>query len=303
MSRTQRIIDRFPNFYKSWDRTSLISKVVSALGKRLEESEKELVAILRSHWVDTAVRSDLDNLGASYNMKRRPNEPDSDYRDRLKRAIMDFKGGGTISGVLTSVKTVLGLPEEHHLELVENPPKRMYKELEVRTGETRELSSSSVLDAIPSITIGVKTEGSKITNPTITNTETNESITFQGVIESGKQLTIKDRKASLSGVDVTEKLSTTAMPKLLRKGSPWRYTELVEREIGVFDTARFDRSVFEVGIPTAMVAFMWTAHQPATFELRIPREVISEGSLSLVQEVVDSIKAVGVKALVKLTKR
>jgi len=302
MSGTQRIVERFPSFYKSWDRTSLIFRMVSALGKRLDEAEKELVAILRAHWVDTAVRSDLDSLGVSYNMKRRPNESDSDYRDRLKRAIVEFKGGGTVSAVLTSVRTVLGLPEEHRLKLIENPPKRMNKELEVKTGETWRLSSNSVLDAIPSITIDVKAEDSKITNPTVINMDTNESITFKGVIQSGKQLSIKDGKAVLDGVNVTKKLSTTTMPKLLRKESTWRYTELIERELGVFDTARFDSSVFEVGIPAALVGFKWTAYQPATFEIQIPRDVISESGLSLVQEVVDSIKAVGVNAIVKLTK-
>ena len=301
MSGTQRIIDRFPSFYKSWDITSLIYKVVSALGKRLDEAEKELVAILRAHWVDTAMRSDLNSLGVLYNMKRRPNESDSSYRNRLKRAIIEYKGGGTISAVLTSVKTVLGLAEEHHLELIENPPRMTFKELEVKTGETWRLSSESISDAIPSITIGVETENSKITNPTITNLDTEESITFEGVIQSGKKLSIKDGKATLDGVDVTQKLSTTKIPKLLRKESNWRYTELVEREIGVFDAARFDGSVFEIGIPPATVGFKWTAYQPATFEIRIPRGVISESDLSLAQEVVDSIKAVGVKATVKMT--
>lgn len=302
MSGTQRIIDRFPSFYKSWDITSLISRVVSALGKRLDEAEKEIVAVLRAHWVDTAMRSDLDSLGASYNMKRRPNESDSDYRNRLKRAIIEFKGGGTVSAVLTSVKAWLGLPEEHHLELIENPPKRIHKELEVKTGETWRLSSASISDAVPSITIGVETEDSKITNPTITNIDTNESITFKGVIQSGKRLNIKDGKATLNGVDVTKKLSTTTIPKLLRKESNWRYTELIEREIGVFDAARFDGSVFEIGIPPATLGFKWTAYQPATFEIQIPRGVTSESALSLAQEVIDSIKAVGVKATVKLTR-
>jgi hypothetical protein len=300
MSGTQRIIDRFPSFYKSWDSTSLLSRVVSALGKRLDEAEKELVTILRAHWVDTAMGDDLDCLGALFNAKRRVNESDPDYRDRLKRTIIEFKGGGTVEAVLTSVKMVLGLPGEL-IELIENPPETVSKELKVKTGEIWKLSSESISDAVPDITVDVEGDDSKITNPTLTNMDTNESITFKGIIEGGKRLTIKSGKATLDGADVTERLSTTIIPTLARKESSWRYTEDIEREIGVFDTARFDGAVFEIGIVPITLDFKWTAYRPATFEIRLPEGMITEENLSLAQGMVDSIKAVGIKATVKLS--
>jgi hypothetical protein len=301
MERTQRIIDRFPSFYKTWDRNSLIFKVVSALGKRLDEADKEPAAILRAHWVDTAFGNDLDKLGAIYNIDRKKGESDPEYRARLKRAIMEFKGGGTISAVLSLVKMALGLPMDYPLELLENPPKGIYKELKVRTGETWSLSSESVLDATPSITISVETEDAKVTNPTITNLDAEEVVTFNGVIRSVERLRIENGRAFLNDSEVTEKLSTNITPKLLRKGSMWKYTEPLEEDIGVFDTAHFDLSVFAVGIPTVKIGFEWIAYQPATFELRIPKDAVPQGDgISRLQEVVDSIKAAGVQAIIKV---
>ena len=301
MERTQRIINRFPSFYKTWDRNSLIFRTVSALGKRLDEAQKEPAAILRAHWVDTAFSGDIDKLGALYNIARKKGENDPEYRARLKRAIMEFKGGGTISAVLSSVKMALGLPMDYPLELIENPPTGIHKEFEVRTGETWRLSSESVLDTSPSITISVVTEGAKVTNPTLTNLDTEEVVTFKGVIRSVERLRIENGRAFLNDLDVTEKLSTNIKPKLLRKGITWKYTEPLEENIGVFNSAQFDHSVFAVGIPTVKIGFEWIAYQPATFEIRIPQDVVSrKGGISLVQEVVDSIKAAGVQAIIKI---
>lgn len=301
MERTQRILDMFPSFYKTWDRDSLIFNVVNALGKRLDESEKDLFEIMRAHWVDKAIRIDLDNLGALYNIKRKTGETDPEYRSRLKRAIMEFKGGGTISAVLTSVNTALGLPRDYPLELVENPQREIYREFKVRTGETWWQSSESVLDSTPSIDIDVETGGAKVTNPTITNLGTGESVTFDGIIQTGDQLKIEGGKAFLNGVDATGRLSTATIPRLLRGGATWRYAELLEKEIGVFDVSRFDESMFPVGIATVRIGFKWMSHQPATFEIKIPKDALSRrGGLSLAQEVVDSIKATGVRAIIKV---
>jgi len=301
MKRTQRILDRLPSFYKTWDSNSNIFRVVSAFGKRLDESEKELTAILRTHWVDTAFRDDLDKLGALYNIERNNGETDSDYKTRLKRAITEFKGGGTLSAVLSSVRMALGVSMDYPLELIENPPKEVHKEFNVKTGETWSLSSESVLDATPSITICTETKNAKVTNPTITNLDTGEVVTFNGVIRSIERLRIEQGKAFLNDSDVTEKLSTNTAPTLSRRGSTWKYTEPLEENIGVFDGAQFDQSVFAVGIPTVRIEFEWIANQPATFEIRVPQDVISaEGDIALVQDVVNSIKAAGVQAMIKV---
>jgi hypothetical protein len=299
LQRTQRILERLPSFYKTWDPTSLLFKVVCSLAKRLDEAQKDLVAILRAHWVDKALTLDIDHLGALYNMTRNPGETDVEYRNRLKLAIMEYKGGGTRSAVLTAVTTVLRLPRDYPLELVENPPKETHWEVQVRTGESWWQSSESVVDATPRIEIQVATDGGKVTNPTLVNTDLEASLTFQGTMQSGEVLHIEDGKAILNGEDVTGRLTTSTVPKLLRRGSTWRYTELLEQAIGVFDVARFDEAIFPVGIAAVRIGFQWVAYQPATFELRIPKDALSRrGDLPWVRAVVDSIKAAGVQALV-----
>jgi len=301
LERTKRILDIFPVYYKTWDSDSRIFKVISAFGKRIDEAEKDLFSIMRAHWVDKAYRTDLDQLGSIYNMERKLGESDDEYRGRLKRAIMEFKGGGTISAVLSSVKMALNLPTDYFLELNENPQKEINKEFIVITGDIFSLSSESVLDATPSIDISVVTENAKISNPTLTNTETNEAIKYTGTIKSKEHLKIEEGKAFLDDMDVTENLSTTTPPQLLRKGSNWSYTEIIEEEIGVFDRAQFDHSIFALGIPTVNIALKWTAHQPATFEIKIPKSTLYRGNdISLVEEVVNSIKAVGVSGIINV---
>ncbi len=301
MKRTERILNRFPDFYKVWDENSRIFKIINAVGKRLEEADKDTNAILRAHWVDTAFREDIDRLGAIFNLKRRMGEEDSEYRSRLKRAIMDFKGGGTVSAILSSVKMTFGLPENYQLELVENPPITVERTLEVRTGDTWFMSSNSVLDAVPSITIITETADMTIINPTILNIDTGEKISFNGEIGAGEKLKIGDGRATLNGMDVTERLTVTSFPRLLRKGSMWKYSEQVEEAIGRFDISSFNESIFAVGIPTAKIIFNWVAYQPATFEIKIPKDVISgKKDLSILEEVVHTIKASGVKAVIKV---
>jgi len=45
MERTKRILDRLPLFYRSWDRDSIIFNLLFAMGKRIDEAEKEVTAI------------------------------------------------------------------------------------------------------------------------------------------------------------------------------------------------------------------------------------------------------------------
>lgn len=301
MKRTRRILERFPDFYKVWDENTRIFKVVSAIGKRLEEADKDINAVLRAHWIDTAFNGDLDKLGAIFNLKRRMGEADPEYRSRLKRAIMDFKGGGTVNAILSSVKMVLGLPDNYPLELVENPPVNLSKVLRVRTGDRWFMSSNSVLDALPIISITPEMKGMNILKPTIINIDTEEKITFNGIIREGEELRIENGRATLNGRDVTESLSTQSVPRLLRRGSIWSYIEQVEEKIGRFDESNFDESIFATHIPTVRISFNWVAYQPATFEIKIPKNILSrKNDLSILEEVINSIKASGVKAIIKV---
>jgi len=44
----------------------------------MDEMEKDLVSIMRGHWVDTARGEDIDRLGALFNIERKDGESDPD---------------------------------------------------------------------------------------------------------------------------------------------------------------------------------------------------------------------------------
>ena len=289
-----------PSFYKAWNKHSLIFKLLDAIGKILDESDKDLDAILRSHWVDTAFNIDLDKLASIFNMTRKSGESDSLFRTRIKRAIIEFKGGGTINAILSSIRLGLRLPNDYPLKLIENPPKKIVKIFEVRAGQTWRISANSISNAVPTITVNVKTEGAKVVNPTIINLASNASLTFNGELHSGETLILSKDGAFLDDTDVSDKLSGRAVPYILRGGSDWKYVESLEKNIGLFDVARFDDSIFAVGISTVSIKFEWIAYQPATFELHIPDEALMGHDPALVKEIINSTKAAGVNAIIKI---
>lgn len=291
-------------------------RLFDSFGKRLDEAHKDLFRVMKTHWVDTAAREDLDKLGAIYDMERKSGEKDSDYRRRLKAAIYEYKGGGTVSAILSLTRNLLSMEEEEKLELSDNPPALVSVELRLRSGDTWTLGSSSIKDATPKLTLFVeagdalfdaaKFNESKyplgVRNPMITNLETNESVVFRNTMGGGQKLVISEEKAELDGTDVTDRLSMTKMPLILRRGSTWRYREAAKEKIGVFGEAIFDVSLFETALATVKICFEWTAHQVATFELKVPREALARSGLSVenLEEFVNRVKAVGTKGIITL---
>ncbi|MBM3291594.1 hypothetical protein FJY84_02835 [Candidatus Bathyarchaeota archaeon] len=295
MERTNRILESLPDYFTVWDTESNIYKFMTALGKQIDEAEKELTLIMRSHWVDKANLEDLDKIGSLFNMPRKNNEQDQEYRSRLKRAIIEYQGGGTKNAILTTVNQELGLPQNSLIELIENPPKEVIKEHIVNSGDIWEMSSESIFDTEPIIELSIHSEHDKIENPSITNLETNEVITYNGIIKKGQ--TIKLEKGT------KKKNDEKNPPKVLRKKHLWSYKEPISKEIGVFDSSVFDESKFAVGIPTIKIGFKWVANTPATFELRIPEKVIPLGKeFKSIQDTVYAIKASGVTAIINLVK-
>ena len=298
MERTQRILERFPDFYQTWNPNSLIYNIISSMGKQLDESDKELLSIMRGHWVDTAQIKELDQLGCIFNVKRKHGDSDIEYRTRLKRAIIEYKGGGTINAILTSVRMALGLPSDYPIELIENPPIEVYKEFIVKPGDTWDFNSASVDDAIPTVEISIESDGEKIIKPTLISIDAEETITYDGTIGLKQKLIISEKKAELAGKSVKSKVDG-GPPTLLRKMSSWSYSEPISQEIGVFDAGVFDEAKFAVGITSVKVGFRWTAMQPATFEIKLPKEAVKD-NLSLAEDAVNAIKATGVKAIISV---
>jgi hypothetical protein len=298
MKRTQRILDRFPHFFLTWDTKSIIYNLISAVGKRLDETDRELLRIMRSHWVDKAYRTDLYNIGSLFNIQRLPNEPDIEYRNRLKRSLIEYKGGGTISAIITSLRLSLGLPDIFPIEIIENPPINKQRTFTVRTGDKWEFSSESIHDVSPSIELKIESASGKIINPTIRNLDTDEKITYNGELVTGDVLKIEDNEVLLNNQSVNKNISITETPKLTREMNTWTYSEPISEEIGIFDTAIFDESKYAIGISKVKIGFKWTAHQPATFEVKIPKESIQTSEKRNIAELtIQSMKATGVKAI------
>jgi len=301
LSRVERICNRLPRFYKHWDRDSLILNLLSAVGKQLDEAEGEVTNVMKAHWVDTAAADELDELGVLVRTNRIPGEDDAHFRVRLKRAVGEYEGGGTVPAILAAVKALIGAQNEGEVKIVENPPAPAAAEFRVMAGDTWTLGSNSIVDAVPSLTLTVE-EGGEVSDPQIVNLDTGESVGFRGKLGGGEQLTITEGGASVDGEDATEKISVQGFPRLLRRGSTWKYGEALRMLIGVFDTARFDEHTFAVGIPFVMIRFDWTRLQPATFEVQIRSEALRRSGLTetYIEEFVDTMKAAGVNAIIKV---
>jgi hypothetical protein len=301
MGGSDRISGRLPHFYTSWDPESSVAEFIAAQGKRSDECEKELVSIMRAHWVDTAHGDDLDRIGAIFSVKRRENEPDKEYRNRLKTAIISYKGGGTIRAIRMLVAIALKLPQEEPVTLVENPQVTMKRSWKTSAGREWDVNPGSIRASVPSVTLSVETGKARVTNPTLTNLTTGESITYNGDLATGDVLEIRDGNATLNGKPCTKNLSAPSVPWLPRKKSRWQYMEGIGANAGTFDAGRFDQSVFVIDVITT-VTFEWQAHAPARFELHLPGDLLVRAGIRIdtMQDLVDSVKACGVKGTVKV---
>lgn len=302
MDRVEKICNRLPRFYKHWKKDSLIFSLLSAVSKQLDETEEKITDMMKAHWVDTAEEDELDKLGAFLGLGRLAGEKDPPYRGRLKRAVTEYEGGGTVSTILEAVQALIHTKSEKDVNIIENPPTSAFAEFTVRAGDTWTLGSDSVEDAEPSLTLTVEETGG-VSKLQILNVDTGEFITFRRKLKSGQKLIIKKKKALLDEEDVSESIVPQKIPQLLRKGSTWRYSESLEKLVGVFDTARFDEHMFAVKVPAVKIRFDWIRLQPATFEVRIKQKALSGSGYSLpyLEKVVNSMKAAGVNAIINVS--
>jgi hypothetical protein len=301
MSRADDIADRLPHFYMTWNGDAAITTLIRSVARTLDRTESDLIEILRSHWVDTARRDDLDRLGLALSTRRKVGEGDQEYRGRLKTAIIGYSGGGTLNSIRIMIRIALGLPEGYPIDIVENPREAMKKSWTVPANGEWTVDPVSIASSQPRITFAVETPDVEINNPTITNLDTGESVTFNSRMARGDVLILYGGRAMLNGVDRTSALSSTVPLTLPRGKTRWKYTEAVGSNLGVFDLAQFDKSVFAVEIATT-VTFEWAAFLPATFAVQIPSDLLGRvgARAEYVQGLLDSLKASGVKGTVKV---
>lgn len=200
MERTKRIAERLPEFYRTWDADSVIFKVLDSVGRSLNEEQKSVFRIMRTHWVDTANGGDLDRLGEIFEIGRRDAETDEDYRARIKNALRQFKGGGTTSSILTLMGDYLGT-HPGSFQLDENPENSISVSRKLGGGETWTVGSMSVEDAFPEIEITLEGEGDVVVNPTIRDVDSDEKAGLKGNFRVGQRLVLSTDSATLDGRD------------------------------------------------------------------------------------------------------
>jgi len=300
MSTAERVNERFPRFYRNWDRESVIALLLRSISEQLDEAESGITDLMQAHWIDTARGEDLEKVGALIETKRIPEETDEHFRMRLKRAVDDFKGGGTVPVILGQISQLLG-DKSKDIEIIENPQVEDSAEFSLISNDSWNLGSNSIEDEQPTISLIVEDKG-EVSNPQITNVETGQSITFEGKLKTGEQLVIKQGSASLGAKDVTKDLSTKDVPKLPRKVTMWKYSEALLERIGVFDSGMFDEHTFAIGGPTVKVRFEWTKRPPATFIVQIKEKTLRDSGISesYLERVVNTIKAAGIDAIIKV---
>jgi hypothetical protein len=301
MSRLERIRGRLPRLYHSAERDSLISILLQAVDNQLNNAEEGITDLMKAHWVDTAKKEELDEMATLVGSKRVPDEDDASFKERLERAVEEYKGGGTLPIILERVKELLKSSNKDDFEIIENPPVEASAEFSVVANDTWTLGSNSIENEKPTLSLALEEKG-EVSNPQITNLDTSQSLTFTGKLKAGKQLVIKQNKALLGEEDVTKNVSPKEPLQLLRKESLWRYSEALSEMIGVFDTGKFDEHTFAVGIPTVNVCFSWVRRQPSTFLIKIKSCVLLKSGIteSYLQRAVNSMKAAGVNAIIKV---
>lgn len=295
MSSSKKIRDRLPDFYKSWDEGSVLYRMIGAIGSDIDGTKSGIIEMMRTHWVDVALNGDLDRIGSLFRLERASGEDDASYRARLKRAIVDFTGGGTLASIRSRLDDLFG----PHYAITENPSAEGRYEIRVMSGDTWSFRSESVQEiTTPEIIIEAE---DIIENPEIIN-NLGDSLSFKGKLQKGNRLLVSEGRNRLDEVDVKNELLMNRVPRLHRRATTWRYTELIREKIGIFDDTMFDESIFAVGIPKAKITFTWTRYRPATLKVQIKEEALSRGGRSEehVQEVLESMKAVGVDVIVEV---
>jgi hypothetical protein len=272
MSRLERIGDRFPRLYRTWEKESLLYVLLRAISNQLDKTESGVVDIMKAHWIDTAEGDELD----------------------------EYKGGGTFSVIMDEFKTTF--KGEKDLQIIENPPSESFAEFLVIANDTWFVGSNSIKNEEAILSLTVEGEG-QVSNPIVTNVDTGESITFNGQLKKGEKLVMEKNHAMLNEKDATQSVKTNKAPLLLRKGSHWKYSEALLELIGVFDGGKFDENTFAMGVPTVRVRFEWTRQQPATFMVQVKSKALAESGLTLsnLEKTANYLKAAGVNAIIKVT--
>jgi hypothetical protein len=326
---SDRIINRLPQFYKSWDKESVLFSFIDSFANELRKQKKDLVNIKRTHWIDTSYGKNLDLLAKIYKLYRKQEESDEDFRNRIKRFLFEFTGGGTKKSILAQTVAYLNLKEESEMPiLIENPVRIKKVKMTVQNGDRISIQSESIDDKDFFLELSLEEEGFEILDPSIYDQDRNYSIKFHGTLRSGEKLRISTEEKSVSHInddlridDVNNDSNSIfnnkknngnnnnnnnifidEKMKVPRKKSTWIFKENTTPKLGRFDEALFDEYFYEVYVPKCSLNIEWKAKLLSSFELQIESESFERSGVSIenFSDLINSIKAAGVKAYIEI---
>ena len=332
---SDRIINRLPQFYKSWDKESIIFAFIDSFADELRKQKKDLINIRRTHWIDTSYGKNLDLLGNIYKLYRKQDESDGDFRNRIKRFLFKFAGGGTKKSILAQTVAYLNLKEKNEMpNLLENPVRIKKVNLIVQNGDGIKIQSGSIKDEDFTLELSLAEEGFEILDPMIYDQDTNLSIKFHGKLRSGERLRIDTKNKSVSHnhnnnnndsindnmntgitnnnneIDTKNSTSTSDVHiddkmKIPRKRSTWIFKENTTPKLGRFDESFFDEYFYEVNIPKCSLNIEWRAKLLSSFELQIDSESFERSGVSIedFSNLINSIKAAGVNSFIEIVNK
>jgi hypothetical protein len=199
------------------------------------------------------------------------------------------------------------------VRLVENPPRvRRSKQLRDRGGRVSQLfrwrEQNGGLDPAPMI-LRITGAVGGTANPVVANLTTKELIGYRGFLRRGEVLVIENGAARIEAHDVSGRLFTIAGFTLGVPNQPFDFgdhpspslargdNELFFAALGIWDERAFDRVAFFPDDPAmreaafdqttfdhaifpagtmAQLELVWVEHEPASFEVRVPRTIVIE---------------------------
>jgi len=330
---SDRITNRLPQFYKVWDKESILFSFIDSFANELRKQNKELLNIQRTHWIDTSYGKNLDLLANIYKLYRKQEESDEDFRNRIKRFLFEFTGGGTKKSILAQTVAYLNLKEESEMPiLIENPLRIKKKQITIQNGDKIIIQSESIDDKDFLLELSLEEEGFEILDPSVYDQDRNSSIKFNGTLKSGEKLLINTEEKSVRHIkndlridNVINDLSSNSNSNILfdnknnngndnnnifiddkmmvpRKKSIWIFKENTTPKLGRFDEALFDENFYEVYVPKCSIKIEWKAKLLSSFELQIESESFERSGVSIdnFSDLINSIKAAGVKAYIEI---
>jgi hypothetical protein len=333
---SDRIINRLPQFYKGWDKESILFSFIDSFANELRKQRKELLNIKRTHWIDTSYGKNLDLLANIFKLSRKQDESDEDFRNRIKRFLFEFTGGGTKKSILAQTVAYLNLKEESEMPiLIENPLRIKKIKTTVQNGDKINIKSESIDDKDFLLEISLEEEGFEILDPSVYDQERNTSIKFHGTLKSGERLIINSEEKSVTHIksdsiidninnehnnsnnnsSISNNQSNNSNNsnnnndlfidnnmKVPRKKSTWVFKENTTPKLGRFDEAFFDENFYEVYVPKCSLKIEWKAKLLSSFELQIESESFKRSGVSIenFSDLINSIKSAGVKAYIEI---